>query len=112
LTFRNQIHATCVLLCALITPCLLGQDARGRIAVRVSDQSGSPVPRATVEAVQDGTGLKFSSTANEAGSYEILYLAPGTYSLAIHAQGFETVKQAGSDSRFEQGVLVERTLRW
>jgi len=74
---------------------------------RVSDQSGSPVPRATVEAVQDGTGLKFSSTANEAGSYEILYLAPGTYSLALHAQGFETVKQAGSDRRFEQGVLVD-----
>src|SRR5438128_1314399 len=86
----------CLILCALAaTAGLLGQDARGRITGRVSDQSGAPVPRATIEAVQDASGLKFTATSNGAGSYELLYLAPGTYSLAVSVQGFETVKQTG-----------------
>ena len=78
---------------------LFGQDARGRIAGRVLDQSGSPVPRATIEATQDATQVKFTATTNESGSYELLYLAPGTYSLAVTAPGFETVKQTGVEVR-------------
>ena len=79
-----------IIVALLATASLFGQDARGRIAGRVSDQSGSPVPRATIEATQDATQVKFTATTNESGSYELLYLAPGTYSLAVTAPGFET----------------------
>src|SRR2546428_647530 len=99
--FQNEPHGKsrslqagnilCLILSALaVCAGLFGQDARGRIAGRVLDQSGSPVPRATIAATQDATQVKFTATTNETGSYELLYLAPGTYSLAVTAPGFET----------------------
>lgn len=107
-TFDYELSVVCPIIYVLFAGAgLMGQDARGRIAGRVSDQSGSPVPRATIEATQDLTGVKFTATSNESGSYELLYLAPGTYSLAVSAQGFETVKQAGIELRMTDRLTLD-----
>jgi len=89
---------------------LHAQDARGRIAGRVLDPSGAPIPRVMVEATEDATQVKIGAATNETGSYEILYLAPGTYTISVSASGFETVKQTGVEVRVADRLRLDFSL--
>jgi hypothetical protein len=86
---------------------LMGQDARGRISGRVSDPSGAPIPGATVEAMLEATQVKSTAIANESGVYEILYLAPGEYTVTVTAAGFETVKNTGVELRMADRLRLD-----
>jgi hypothetical protein len=68
---------TCTIVFALLAATgVAAQDARGRIAGRVLDQSGAPIPHASVDVTDDSTRVKLGATTNEAGAYEVLYLMP------------------------------------
>ncbi|MBI4910726.1 MAG: TonB-dependent receptor [Acidobacteria bacterium] len=86
------------------------QDARGRITGRIQDPSGAPVPRAAVEAMQTETRVRITATTNDAGVYELLYLAPGAYAITVTAQGFETIKQSGVEVRMADRLQQDFTL--
>src|ERR1044071_1760544 len=87
---RAGLHAGVAALLALVTfATLSAQDGRGRIGGRVLDPTGAPIPGATVEATEDSTRVKFSATSNDTGAYEILYLMPGMYKIAVSAGGFK-----------------------
>lgn len=109
--FRRSA-ATLGLLSALIAgPCLYPQDARGRIAGRVLDPSGGSIPRATVEATENSAQIKIAATTNESGTYELLYLMPGTYTLVVTATGFETARQSGVELRVADRLLLDFSLK-
>ena len=97
-------------LALLLAGALNAQDARGRIAGRVQDPSGAPVPRAKVEATQNETRVRTLATTNESGAYEILYLAPGSYTLTVTAQGFESIKQTGVEVRMADRLRQDFSL--
>ena len=79
---------TGVALLAIAPHQLSSQEARGRIMGRVLDPSGAPVPGAVVEAKEESTQVKVGATTNESGTYELLYLIPGNYTLSVSAPGF------------------------
>jgi hypothetical protein len=91
---------------------LFGQDARGRISGKLTDPSGAPIPRATVDAIQDATQVKVSATTNDAGSYDLLYLDPGMYTLTVLAPGFQPYKHPGVEVRMTDRLTTPRRPTW
>jgi hypothetical protein len=68
---------------------VLAQDsATGVLVGRVADASGSPVPGARVKATREGTGVVREAASGAAGSFVLPSLGPGSYGVAIEAQGF------------------------
>ena len=57
----------------------------------VTDPSGSPIPGASVSARNQATGGIWNATTNEGGSYSFAVLPPGTYTVTVTHQGFQTV---------------------
>jgi hypothetical protein len=64
------------------------QDFRGAIAGRVVDESGGVLPGVTITVTARDTNATHTAVTNETGNYSLLYLAPGTYSVAAELQGF------------------------
>ncbi len=69
--------------------------ASGGIKGTVTDSAGALVAGATVEAVNDNTGEKRTTTSADDGSYSITNLSVGTYTVTANATGFTvgTVKE-------------------
>jgi len=62
--------------------------ATGNIKGSVADPNGGLVAGATVEAVNNQTGEKRSTTTSDAGTYNITNLPVGTYTVTATATGF------------------------
>src|SRR5690348_11861419 len=67
---------------------LLGQLPTGSVVGSVYDRSRAIVPGAQLVLKDTATGTPRATTTSAAGSYEFLELRPGTYDLAVEAQGF------------------------
>ena len=60
----------------------------------VFDQSGAPVPGATVVLTNTQTKAKFEVTSNETGRYEFVPLPADTYALVVTLPGFKKVEDS------------------
>jgi len=84
------------LICALLFLAMLvempayGQNAEGSINGQVIDPAGNVILNAAVKVVNVDTGVVNATKTNNAGLYQIGSLNPGTYTVTITAQGFET----------------------
>ena len=67
---------------------VFGQQDRGTILGRVTDPSGAVVAGASITATSQETGLKTTTTTNEAGNYAVRSLAFGHYEIICEAKGF------------------------
>ena len=61
----------------------------GEVGGSVKDQLGGLLPGAVVVAEQAGTGLKFTTTSNNAGEYLLAQVPGGTYSFKVTAPSFK-----------------------
>jgi hypothetical protein len=61
----------------------------------VTDPSGAPVPTATVTARNTETGAERSAITDDAGRYQIVWLAVGQYEVAVAKQGFQEAIRNG-----------------
>ena len=93
LRFSPRWTMTCVvaLVCLLAGRAATAQDFRGAINGRVTDQSGAVLPGVTITVTHKETNVPTSTVSNETGVYTLLYLQPGTYSVAAELQGFKKV---------------------
>jgi hypothetical protein len=57
---------------------------------QVSDASGAAVPSATVTVTNRETGLRRSASTDDSGRFNFPQLKPGTYSVKVEAEGFES----------------------
>src|SRR5687767_1801944 len=114
----SRLAAALLALGALLAPRLLcAQALYGSIVGTVADESGAPVPGATVVATNTGTSLKVEAVTDTEGSYTFRNLPPGVYELAISMQGFRELRQtnvrvsAGNpirhDLKLEVGAMAE-----
>jgi outer membrane receptor protein involved in Fe transport len=94
----------------LATATLAAQDARGRIGGRVVDPAGAPIPHATVEVTEAATQVKLTATTNDAGAYDVLYLEPGTYTVAVTAHGFKSFERTNLQVRVADRLTLDVTL--
>jgi hypothetical protein len=109
----------CALLLLFTAVIALGQTSRGTVTGIVTDPQAGVVPGATVEITNLESGVKRSTTTNEAGLYRFDAVDPGEYTISVAAAGFKTtvvksVVQAGQvlskDARLEVGepkVVIE-----
>ena len=94
----------------LFLPSLLHAQAVGRIWGTVTDQSGAVVPRANITAVEQSTGLKYSTLTTDEGNYSLTPLPIGTYALTGEAAGFKVAKITGVTLQVDQHREVNFTL--
>jgi hypothetical protein len=92
-SFKNRILSLSLLLAAFfIAAPTFAQQTLGGITGTVVDPSGSAVPGVQVIATSNGTKLVRTAKSNSQGSYSLVDLPIGTYSLTFTLQGFTTEK--------------------
>ncbi len=99
---------------------VFGQSGRSTILGTVTDQSGAPVPKASVTAVNTGTQQKRSTLTSDRGDFEITALDVGIYELQAQAPGFrvalvkgiqlEVDQRARTDVQLQLGELTQQVL--
>jgi hypothetical protein len=65
----------------------------GAIRGTVTDSSGAAVPNATVTAMNNATKVPYTRTTSSDGLYAISPVLPGTYTVTVTAQGFQSYRQ-------------------
>jgi hypothetical protein len=75
------------LLLGVTIPCS-AQVSTGSIEGLVTDNSGAVVVNASITAVNVATSIERKTVTNDAGLYTLPTLQPGTYRIAVAAQGF------------------------
>ncbi len=92
---RGTTRFLILLLLAVCTRIGQAQVSTATIDGAVKDGSGAAVPGATITAVEQATGVVAKTTSNQAGSYSLPFLKPGTYTVTVAAQGFQSYVQKG-----------------
>ena len=78
--------------CALCLTSALAQQTLGGITGEVTDASGGVIPNALVTVVDEQTSLTRTTTTNGSGTYSLVNLPIGTYTLSYKAEGFDIQK--------------------
>ena len=74
---------------------LQAQVTSGSIFGSVTDQTGALVPGATVTATAPATGVTRTTTSSSGGTFSLPNLPPGTYTIQVSMQGFNTLTKSG-----------------
>src|SRR6266404_6521314 len=77
----------------------------------VTDPSGAPVPAATVTAKNTETGAARSTITDEAGRYQIVWLAVGQCEVAVSKPGFQDAIRSGIRLVVGQEATVDLKLQ-
>lgn len=93
LLLSSLLFGFCILTTA---PRAWSQADTSSISGTITDSTGAVVPNAKVTIHNDATGSERSIVTNNAGSYTITNLPPGTYSVRAEATGFSTAQQTGT----------------
>jgi hypothetical protein len=79
----------CVLFCGAST---VAQERFGGLSGVITDPSASPVPGATVTATNSETGAVRTTVSGADGTFRILDLEPGRYTVSVELSGFQKVQ--------------------
>jgi hypothetical protein len=74
----------------LYHPAMLRAQFTSILEGRITDPSNAPIPNAEVTVEHVGTGLKRIVRTSDLGYYRFASLPPGTFSVKMTAQGFDT----------------------
>ena len=77
-----------ILLTCVLTLTAFGQVTNGSLKGTVNDTKGAVVSGAALKITNIATGAERTATSNDSGTFDIQQLQPGTYSMAVEAQGF------------------------
>jgi len=107
----------CLAMCALCLSCPqnLHAQAVSRINGTVTDQAGAAVPDATVTITNVDTNVSSTTTTTSVGTYLVIDLIPGTYTVKVEKVGFNTylvkdVVVAGGATSTANATLAPRTI--
>jgi hypothetical protein len=84
---RRMIGTAGTLLCLLLATMAFGQNAN--LGGTISDTSGAVMPRVTITAKNNATGVVATGISNEAGAYSFPSLLPGSYTVSAEISGFQ-----------------------
>ena len=79
-----------LLACLIFSLQSKAQTSQGEIFGSITDATGAVVARATVTALNLGTGVATTTTSGEEGQYLIQALPVGTYTVSVTMTGFKT----------------------
>src|SRR5262249_31373839 len=104
----NSILA--VLLFSALAIVAFAQTDQGRIAAAVTDINGAIVPGASVTVTNQATGETRTVVVNDDGSFIVVNLKPGKYTVGANATNFEAVKKADIELLLGQQLNLELKL--
>jgi hypothetical protein len=97
--------------------CLFGQGTTSRVVGTVTDSTGGVVPGAQVTLTNEATGVSFTSTTTQAGTYAFEAIQVGNYKVEVSAQGFRKFVSTGNrviiaepttvNAKLEVGAVAE-----
>jgi hypothetical protein len=101
-----------IVLAVIFIPILLVADGTqlGTINGRVVDQSGAPLPGATVEVTSNTLGTTRTVVTDVQGRYNVPLLQPGPYRVAVSLEGFEKFLAQSSIVQVDKTTTVDATL--
>lgn len=67
-----------------------GQSTTSGISGTITDSSGAVVTEATITVTNTATGVVYHASTDSQGNYRVTQLPPGSYTMVIAKQGFET----------------------
>jgi hypothetical protein len=105
--WRTVFLTVTAAVCLALIPTAFGQATTGSISGRVFDPSGLVVPRATLEAHNESTGLTQSTFSNAAGEYTLAALPPGRYSIRIDASGFGAISRRDVQIEIDEKIRID-----
>ena len=110
-TLASRLLLVCMFIFAFSPLAVRAQQTLGAINGTVTDSSNAVVPQAKVEAKNLGTGLTVTATTQNDGSYNIVDLPIGAYSVTITKQGFKTEVHSNILVRGNLATTVNATLQ-
>ncbi|MEZ5401639.1 MAG: TonB-dependent receptor [Bryobacteraceae bacterium] len=90
---------------------LLSQTLDTSILGSITDPSGAAVSGATVTITQSSTGVARTIATASDGKYEVRYLLPGEYSIAVQAAGFRAARVQSLTLQINQQARVDVALQ-
>jgi hypothetical protein len=90
---------------------LWAQEATGRILGVVSDPTGAVVPGAHVVVTNTATHISRETTTDSSGSYQVVALPVGQYTVAVDRKGFSTVKTSVNTLDINQSLKIDIKLQ-
>jgi len=97
--------ATVLFLAVILTAYAVAQNTNGRVVGIVTDPQGAAVAGAHVTVINTGTNVQLTTTTDTAGSYQVIDLPVGTYSVTVEMAGF---RKAMTDA---QRLDINQSLR-
>ena len=91
--FRKLLTLCLFFVCATIA---VAQGTTSRISGTVTDASGAALPGATVSAVNDDTGIVYTTKSSSSGTYSFDSLQIGKYTVRAQAAGFKQFVSTGN----------------
>ena len=92
MTRLRRILPLAVLVC-LLAP-LTAQNFQGIVRGSVRDPQGA-IAAASVELIEESTGLSRTASSNEVGDYAFTNVVPGIYTVRASAPGYKTFERTG-----------------
>lgn len=93
--FRSMLWILFVLGACFCSEKLNAQRNTASIVGNVADPAGNVVPKASIEVINDDTSQGYKTVADDTGSFTILQLAPGHYTMKVSQAGFKLYVQKG-----------------
>ncbi|MGH9630642.1 MAG: carboxypeptidase-like regulatory domain-containing protein, partial [Bryobacteraceae bacterium] len=109
---HSALRRSIILLFVLMTLAIpvAAQNITGAILGSVTDPSGASIANAQVDVINVETNQGTSLRTSETGSFEALYLRPGTYRVSAASPGFKTSIRDGLTLRVEDRVRLDLRL--
>jgi Carboxypeptidase regulatory-like domain len=97
-----------LILCA--ATCVLSQSTDATISGVVVDPAGKVIQDATIEILNEATGVHYSSQTNGFGIYTVPILPPGEYRVQVSKVGFKTLIKPGIILNVQSALVINFTL--
>src|SRR5947199_2175375 len=89
---RSRLSLSISVLVFLLASTAIAQTFRGGISGNVTDPTGAAIPGATVEIVNEGTGLTRGQPTTSNGDFTFSDLPVGLYTVTVTNPGFQSYK--------------------
>jgi len=101
----------CVFVCFAVIPIpSFGQSPNGNINGLVSDPTNAAVANAEIVAVNDVTGVQYTTKTNSEGIYVLPNLPPGPYRVQVSKIGFKTLIKPDITLNVQDSLSINFTL--
>jgi outer membrane receptor protein involved in Fe transport len=95
----------------LLSVCASAQNTNGRVIGIVTDPQGAAVTGAKVTVINVGTNVTWNAVTDDKGSYQVLDVPIGMYTVTIENKGFAKVKTEPQELTINQALRVDVHMR-